>query len=337
MESNKCIPTRRLYYIDLAKAILIMMLILHHIEDVGVRVLQIENDTLLTIQKAQAPLILCYFMQAFFVITGACSNFNKNFKAFFIAQAKSLLLPAFVFVLINWTIEGGGFHSLLWRVFSLFIYGTSYWFLIAMFICKIIYFGMLRLKLHKYTLLFCLLVLNFIGTMLNQYDFFPNYLVHRHVFDMLLFLALGHQVRDLIISRKVLFCSLTMYLLVCFVMICKGIELPYVTYGYGTTIENWLIHVILASAGSFALLTLCSYFKREILLEYIGKNSLVIYLTQWLLLKRFVSDYYAKLTSNEMTESCFVVALIFICTLSIGLLVAYILNNTKARVILGKF
>ena len=92
--------------LDFAKGILISMLVLHHIVDVGYRMNHIDNNVLLFMNNIQKPLITCYFIPAFFLITGMVSNFSRPFGPFVFSQFKILLLPAIVFTIL--------FHPFYW-------------------------------------------------------------------------------------------------------------------------------------------------------------------------------------------------------------------------------
>lgn len=59
----------RIASLDIAKGILITMLVVSHIGFVGVTNVGIENKVLNLIGYMQRPLIVCYFMPAFFFIT----------------------------------------------------------------------------------------------------------------------------------------------------------------------------------------------------------------------------------------------------------------------------
>lgn len=58
--------------IDVAKGLLVILLIILHIAGVGGWSMKIDNQLFDIVNSWQHPLICCYFMQTFFMITGAC-------------------------------------------------------------------------------------------------------------------------------------------------------------------------------------------------------------------------------------------------------------------------
>lgn len=95
---------KRLGYVDIAKGVLITYLIIHHIIDFGISNFGLGNNFVLSIlRELQRPIMLCYFMQAFFFITGYCSNFDTPFLIFLKKQIKSLLIPALIFTILYYS------------------------------------------------------------------------------------------------------------------------------------------------------------------------------------------------------------------------------------------
>ena len=84
--------------IDVMKGILILLVILNHITGVALK-LGMENKTVNVLHICRY-LYIPFFMPAFFIITGYCSNFNKSFKAIVINGIKTLILPSVVFSIL---------------------------------------------------------------------------------------------------------------------------------------------------------------------------------------------------------------------------------------------
>lgn len=84
----------RIHYIDVAKGLLITLVILHHfpqlMEQYGV------SNPFLQFLDSASDYYNAFFMPAFFIITGYCTNFRKlPFGEFFIRQVNTLMVPAF--------------------------------------------------------------------------------------------------------------------------------------------------------------------------------------------------------------------------------------------------
>ncbi len=319
--------------IDILKGVLITLLIVHHVHDFGHRSMGIDSTALDFIQLVQRPLILCYFMQTFFLITGMCSNYDKPVKTFIINQVKLLVVPAAVFSFI-WEMTSGidnVKHSAL-HVLK----GGSYWFLTAMFFAKIIYY-VLHKKITNNKIIFgILIVLSFCGTLLNELDLFKNYYWHRQIFDLSIFIAIGNIFKCKLINTEMGLICFCIYVVVC--ALCYaiyGAEIPYVTGGFGTSIDGWLFHLILATCGSIAVLNACKSIKSSKLLEYAGKQSLVIYVFHGLFLSYFLKAF-APLLSKGGGVSFFYAVIIITSVLGNCLFVAYVFDNTKLKVFFGK-
>ena len=334
---NPCnITKERDHSLDMAKGFLMAFLIVHHLYDTG-RSAGIDNPVLDAIRVVQPSLFVCYFMPTFFLITGMCSNFDKKIKDFFVNQFKTLLMPAFVFILLFHFFMGEPIKTCFGHIMRLFRDGKDYWFLLALFEAKLFYFFINKYIDRDYLKLALLLVLSLVGTTLNDLDSFHNYLVHRHFLDLTLFLGIGHILKKNLRSRKFFFVSLSIYIPIVVFFFLIGAKIPYVTYGFGTTLYLWPVHVMLSITGSIILLCLCQKIRVDYLIEYMGKNSLCIFLMQWYTLEMFMDNFADSLNHNTLQNMIFLYIVIFISTISIGLFVAYITNNTKLRVIMGKF
>ena len=330
------ISKQRDYSIDMAKGILIAMLIFHHINDTG-RMAGIENDVIECMRLVQPPLIVCYFMPAFFLISGMCSNFNKDFLPFLVNQIKGLIIPAISFILLFHIYQGEPLRTLCGTVLRLFLYGKDYWFLVALFEAKIIYYFLYHNLNSKKILLIILLFLSACGTLLNDVDKIPNFFMHRHALDLMFFVGIGNVLKEKLYTKSTLCYSLLCYIIICSFFILSGMKFPYVTYTYGTSIILWPIHIAVSITGSIVILSICKRINRNSLLEYMGRNSLAIFLMQWYTLIMFMEAFKDTLNNCTMKESVVLISVIFMSTIAIGMFVAYITNTTRLRILMGKF
>jgi fucose 4-O-acetylase-like acetyltransferase len=136
-------PNTRIYYIDVAKGLLILMVVLPHMSQVA-DLYNIHNKGFELIRISSRSWV-GYYMPAFFLITGMCSNFTQTFKAFLLKNLKTLMLPSFTLMALCVWIENILNGSLDIRDylsvgFSSFLKcGGLYWFITALFIAKILY------------------------------------------------------------------------------------------------------------------------------------------------------------------------------------------------------
>lgn len=282
--------------VDIAKGILICFLVLHHIEWIEVGTRCVDNVLLSLFRENVFPsLFVCYFMQAFFMISGYCSNFEKDVKSFVIGQIKILLIPNAVFAVLC-----ALYHSDLSHLpETLLLYGGGLWFLTAMFLSKVCYFFIWRALKNHVFVISILLFVSFFGTLLNQYQWFENIWWHRHAMDMAVYIAIGHLLikKNFIESNWALF-FVVAYLFILIVCNLTHTALPIVTASFSCNIVSWPLHVLLATCGSIAFIKLCSYWKQNAVLEYLGRNSLIIYMWHLEVLCTFISIFEGAFITN---------------------------------------
>ncbi len=325
--------------LDMTKGLLIAFLIIHHIivyASQG-RTSEDVNGVIRVLNNIQPMLFSCYFMPAFFLISGMCSNFQKDFKPFIVNQIKYLLIPAISFILLFHIYFGEPPRTLCGDIVRLFIEGKDYWFLIALFGAKIIFYGINKLFVNKNIIVGVLLTLSALGVLLNDLNAMPNYFMHRQIFDLTVFLGIGHLFKDSIRKRKTIQIAVGLYVFCGVGLILLNIPFPVVTYGFATTITTWPVHMVLSVTGTIIIIFLGKIMPIEPLIEYMGKNSLAIFLIQWYTLEMFMNAFNPMLDQSNVVTSTMYICSVFVATIAIGLFVAYITNNTKLRVLMGKF
>lgn len=133
---------KRLHWIDVAKGMLILLVVLGHFSGIS-KSLGIDHAGVKDIGGLNF-LFTSYYMAAFFVLTGYTTNFNKRFLPFFMGAFKSLVIPAFVFAILY-----SALLSLLFKDWSyikdltgvVFWYSgfRFFWFLNALFLARLCY------------------------------------------------------------------------------------------------------------------------------------------------------------------------------------------------------
>lgn len=89
----------RIHWIDVAKGTLILLLIIHHFSP-AFKLTGISQENYSFLMSWQF-IFTSFFMQAFFFMSGYCSNFNKEVRPFFLSLFKQLILPFIIFELIT--------------------------------------------------------------------------------------------------------------------------------------------------------------------------------------------------------------------------------------------
>lgn len=330
----------RIDYLDTYKGILIIVVIFHHIS------FQIDvagiNDSVRSFNMILLPTYCSWFMPAFFLITGYCSNFNKPFPTFLSSQLRTLLWPSFTFFLIIHL-----FRSAILNDFTVFINSFSLipimgfnWFLTALFISKILYYGIVRIWGNSSYRFISLLFLAFCAIYMNDINLFgENYLHHRHALYLSFFLCTGHLIKELQGAKLIKYIQIFAYLFLPIVLLAMKINgvLPGIA---GIWINFSMIqvpfHMLTAITGSCFILIiaqLVSKSKKSQFVNYVGINSLLFYLVHIDILRGtmlFASHFLNP--SSLLQVVCFDI-LIILLTLFICSMLVYIFNRKYLRLL----
>ncbi len=331
----------RLHYIDVAKGILILMIIVSHTAwcSHGYDIHNSIFDGTKILSEFWNPFI----MAAFFVITGFCSNFNKDYKDFLLKDAKTLLLPAISLQLVRsmivFVLEGGTFYYGMFSPKYLLLRLSSFWFLVALFFGKQIYYFVRRLNYKVEILL--LISLFTLGSVLLINRVEERWWIY-HALVFIPFLACGENLKERrgIIDRS-LPCILTYFLLfVLYIGIFFGTSFSRVPYIASAAIaEFWQLPIILIFAffGSLMILALSKLIDHNEVLEYFGRNSLVIYCLHL----TFMSNFYKLFAStiNELDTRGSLAALLIMYAYIILMMIvcSWLLNQKYLKWLMGKF
>lgn len=271
----------RIKYIDIAKGLLICCLIYGHMlifaRQEGI------DDCIMPIIRKSIKLYNAFFMQTFFIITGFCSSFNKDFRHFLWGNVKSLIIPSYLLVLISyflqmslWGKAGGASAN-----FFLWFTNGGPWFIVSLFWAKILYWLIAKLSIRQQFIVIGIIYA--IGLTLNITNVIPNYSYHRHVMLMLPYLFVGHYCRNNMDTY-----NKWLYPLAIFGVLSISIQfivsLNVDWYSIPThdahirLNKTFYIHIINAITGSAFILWISSKIKDNSFLETLGQGTLLIYL-----------------------------------------------------------
>lgn len=131
----------RIGYIDVAKFMMISMVVFSHIEN-RATANGIESSIISYcdyIDRIWSP----FYMPAFFVITGYCSNFDKDLSKQIWSCLKNILIPGIFLSIISAIFFShnisGALIAVCEKLQNIPLYGCQYWFINALFIGKILY------------------------------------------------------------------------------------------------------------------------------------------------------------------------------------------------------
>lgn len=329
---------KRLDYIDTAKGLLMIIVIMSHIPAVA-HLCGIEQGGVN--MEVITSFISPFFMPAFFLITGFCSNFNKDFYPFIRNNFKDLIIVGLILFVIDvllsviLTMDIKSFSTILSLPKILIGRGCYYWFLSALFVAKIIFY-IINKRIYDVKLkLLISFLLPLALFFLDQEQKIYNFWYFEQAVYLLPFIAIGNccKNKEYFLNNKYIIISIFVYLLV-IVILKEYVDLPSVTMIIHFPDKlSLLLYFIISILGSIALLSIAKIINRNRILQYAGRSSIIIY-TMHIELLLFFEDQFRYLVMNFpwFWWYLIVLTLTFISTL----VIAYILNSNNFKFILLK-
>ena len=285
MASDNAIKRERLHWVDVAKGILIVMVAMVHItgrgEELGITCPAID---------AIGPManVLCFRMPAFFILAGFWGKYDMSFKDFLLRNAQGLLLPLIIFSFLGGVLHEIGYEllkgsynagALEWPFLNI---SLDYWFVLALFLAKCVYWGVCRISSKQYVRLLVCLGIYVVGVLSLKAWFLPNFACWKWALIMLVYLPIGQWVREQLGDWRFVVASLLVYAAGWFFYWWQGSVI--IVPGGGMKSFDMVSagpSLLLCTAGSVIFLKLCSFIKRARVLELIGRNTLAIYVMHW--------------------------------------------------------
>lgn len=318
--------TERIHYFDIAKGIFIILVFFHHLLAAS-HEYEVFSSYFYLITSWQS-LYASFFMQAFFFITGYCSNYNNSFAPFLRKNLLALIVPSIFFSILSASVQSLYFdrfvyltHLLDWKFWIL---TPQYWFLYALFWAKIIfwfinkYIGCYWLRL-SIGLLFLIMV-----PMLKELGI-ANFFCFFHGLAAILFISLG-QIMKLRKNTLKYFLDYLWIIYPITLLLTKAFhhDIPSLTYGLNVSIINIPLFLITSISGVFCSLKLCSLIKESLLLEYFGRDSMLFYCAS----STFLGLSSAIVFRFIMNPTCVISAfLVFILIIIVSLFLCAITNE----------
>lgn len=312
--------SERIHWVDVAKGILIILVVYGHLDYFAATRCGTEAFNF----KAETNfLFLPYYMPAFFVLTGVCSNFKLPFELFLKKNFLSLIIPNIIIgvCIAQWIKlflnDGLSASNFMDFEYSRIIFTTGSWFLPALFLSKCILYGLLRIKGMKIVPLAVCLSLMFIGMSLYNRNII-NLWYYQHAFIAIPFLIFGVYLKQ---QTNLLNCSWIPVLGGAVLIISYYIDYPYLNANPHIQWRTSLLYIMMSGFGSIGLFWLSKKISSCSFLELIGRHTLVIYLLHGVIMPRLIS-----MTVDMGIEQCgllmriiigimIVYASIFICLL----------------------
>jgi len=322
--------------IDIAKGLLIIGVVYYHMWTILTGSCQIEHPAFRTMYNVHNGYTV-FFMPAFFVITGYCSNFTRSFKQFIISNVRTILVPMIMLNLIPCLLSFNAEALRYMLDVDKWLWGLSFWFLPALFLAKLFFWPIAHF-VADYKFSWLLASLCFILAELAEiYSIGINYWYWKSALAFVLFLQIGYWLRHSKHKNLVLRSGAILYIIafpICFYIL--GYHLPMIGL---TVIGQWkeiLPFLITSISGCLGIMYISKLINKCIILEYIGKSSLVIYCSHWFIAQH-LCKYLSKvfiMDSNIKAATFYLVSVIMAVGFSCFL---YRIYDTKyLRWIIGK-
>ena len=329
----------RIAYIDVAKGILILIVVLGHIPN---HVKQGGIDSVIPFMDAIKQYDYWYipfFMSGFFVITGFCSNHSRPFGQHLISNVKTTLLPAITICFLCLTLESLFSQKfLIYQMLNLrflLFWRSLYWFFPALFIAKEIYWFLNHFVYKQYIIVLITLLLCFIGIALDKMNI-PNFFYLKQSLAFVPCLMAGHLLKksQLLDSKGTLIGWL--YPLLIIVLHIIHIKIPGIGYHFRIELAQIPLWLLLAVLGVSWVLEISKKLAKVRFLAFLGLWSGFIYGFHF-----FAMDGVIKLVKPIFSHGTFASAIVLfltiaILTLSICVVFIYLLDHKFTRIFLGK-
>ncbi len=337
---SSCVNQGRKPYLDVAKGLLIMMVVFHHQPDAVAAwgICDPVNEFLKGTDFWFTP----YFMPAFYAISGMCSNFEKPFLNIAWKSFKSLMIPAFFLDFLCYRLNLifiGPFdivQLLMPGLRSFLQTGGAYWFLTSLFLARIIYWSVIKLVGNKWLQTVIIIAIMFLAICLYTLQI-PNFWYYQHTMILLPFLHLGHFLKNIYIRQKKNgdFFGILSIIGIVFLYFW-GYNVPSVTLVINVSYVDSMIYLLLSSGGYFFILSISRFIGDNNILMKLGQDSLIIYGLHVCIIRIFAL-YMTPLFGINNSLTIVVESFLFILTIVLCEVIVKLLNLQYIRWFIGKF
>jgi len=348
MDKIKKINAERIKWIDVGKGIGLLLVILGHLVTYGQFVFN---------------WIFSFHMPIFFFLSGyVLKSEVKNLKPFLKKIGINLIIPYFVFVIVGLVVSLiiPGWQPTSYKVVFLDVFYAvtpeslhvgQIWFLFCLAVVQILFWLYLKLNLkNKYSIIgsVCLFaIVAFLIHKLNIY-FLVDKVYYRFLpfkldtaFMGLFFFSIGYYAKLTDVFRELPVKKVNLNIF--FILIALGINIFFGAYLNGTVnladnnYNNLIYYVIAAFAGILFVIYLSKLLENDILLSYMGINSLSIFSSHsfFLYLYTYIISIIFGTTYMHLINIPLWLCLVGVVFIgSISLIVPVIYNNTVQKLLI---
>lgn len=347
----------RIHWIDIAKGLMIIGMILNHIPNYSLR----GGGMILDFPWSILGAVYGRFtMQAFFILSGITMGLNNNFQTFIVKQIKSLLIPYMSFTIICKIIEilffdEGLFVTIGSERFHFIMEG--YWFLSSLFIGKMIVYLLNKISSNQYFVFIALLIIMFIGFAVTEYysdkpdlGHYHNYFHYRNGLCMAIFLYIGYKLKKYSFGDKYFLFAGLLYLVtytISYIMQFLDFNVTYLSapsYSHSLVLMDGVNAIGLMPAylfycitGSCLIIWIAKKINRCNLFEILGKRTLVIYCIHFTILKFSIDVISGIFLPDSFYTSITYFIVVGLTTITLSSLCAKYCENKPFNYLLGKF
>ncbi len=337
---------QRVHWVDVVKGLLILIVVFHHIPQNAI-VMGYENS--FWINYDNMKIFYCsWFMAAFFIVSGMCSNFNKPLKFFALTAFKTIILPAVIIksgidVLTILYDKGLSAEVFLVPIKRMLLLGND-WFLTALFVARLLYWGVNKIAKKTLTIflfLFCLLFLGFILHDLHV----RNFLFHQHAFAMTIFLGVGQFIKEKVIPldgkirnipvRMVEVAVSGGYFVLMFLFCWFNLRIPALNAGFKVSFSDIPLYLCFSLLGSNLIFLIGKLVNENNFFEYVGKNSILVYLLHIFFLKILLKNF--RMYENSVFDCILIAVITFVVTVLLCMFCSKVFNTKYFKFVIGKF
>lgn len=356
---NNMTNKSRVHWIDIVKGILILLMVLGHIPNIASR--QGIDESFLVKCIFFTSLYTCFFMQAFLILTGYTSSFDKKPIEFYTSILKTLIIPWFSFSIISkfihflfldaewfYTFEEGGGYFFLFE---------DYWFLHVIILSKIAYYYIYKYinnDIIRASVFLMLMIIGF-GLFAHQRSsghayHYHNYLHYKDFLCMAFWIFLGNWLKraDLVNKFKVGHIVLIMLLYIAghvirFALRINNIDNIFITpvvISHSCNISSIVqvpTYIFYVITGSLSIFGITKYIGQNKLLEYFGRNSLTVYCVHFVILNALTLLVYEVIQPNNIIMALLFICMVFILCILSCCCICYITKFKPFNYLIGKF
>ena len=332
----------RIKELDIAKSLLILLLYWFHIPRIYLGWLHETNSVVAAIDDINGKLFTCFFMAAFFIISGYFLNTQKSFGEATKRDALTLLFPSLTLSLVSnvlYSVYSGGWHwrFILYTQAGYWSDNLGFWFLSALFISKLIVQLLIRYVKKTPVILIIVLILCAVGLILRSHTK-PIYSIlhYQEAFMLTPMTLIGYYCKQSHIEPSRRNCT---YLSIGFVLTIIALWLsrsPIQGFNCDAyfSVDYIPMALWLGLSGTALIIYISSWLVRLKILNRLGQLTLPMFCFNF-----FFIDFSLR-TLKPIIDHGFVwlyIASVFLLSTTCGFLLSLLFNTKYLKWTLGKF